>query len=135
MSVMQELDAARVPDEQIRALESFAASLEASELRDLLQALSAIVKSGSDVTLLEADAELTPSQAAARLKMSRTHLYKLLDRGEIVSHNVGRDRRIRVSDLARFEASRQRDRRELAERFAHADKTRRGAAEELLGDL
>jgi excisionase family DNA binding protein len=135
MSVMQELDAARVPDEQIRALESFAASLEASELRDLLQALSASVKSGSDVTLLESDTELTPSQAAARLKMSRTHLYKLLDRGEIVSHTVGRDRRIRVTDLARFEASRQRDRRELAERFAHADKTRRGAAEELFGDL
>ena len=48
------------------ALESFAASLEASELRDLLQALSSSVKNGSDVTLLETDAELTPSQAAAR---------------------------------------------------------------------
>jgi excisionase family DNA binding protein len=135
MSVMQEVDAARIPDEQIRALESFTASLEPSELRDLLKALSMSVKNGSDVTLLESDAELTPSQAAAQLKMSRTHLYKLLDSGEIVSHNVGRDRRIGVADLARFEASRQRDRRELAERFAHADKTRRGAAEELLGDL
>jgi excisionase family DNA binding protein len=67
--------------------------------------------------------------------MSRTFLYKLLDRGELLSHNVGRDRRIRTTDLARFEASRQRDRRELAERFAYAEKTRRGAAEELLADL
>lgn len=135
MTVMLEIDAALVPDEQIAALEDFAAALGPSELRDLLQALTASVKNGSDVTLLESDAELTPSQAAAQLKMSRTFLYKLLDRGELVSHNVGRDRRIRTTDLARFEASRQRDRRELAERFAHAEKTRRGAAEELLGDI
>ena len=135
MSVMQELDAAHVPDEQLAALDQFAAGLGPSELRDLLTALSVSVKNGSDVTLLESDAELTPSQASAQLKMSRTYLYKLLDRGEIVSHNVGRDRRIRASDLARFEASRQRDRRELAERFAHANETRRGAAEELLADL
>jgi excisionase family DNA binding protein len=135
MSVLREIEAARISDEQIAALESFAASLGPSELQDLLTALSMSVKNGSDVTLLESDAELTPAQAAAQLKMSRTYLYKLLDRGEIVSHNVGRDRRIRVSDLLRFEASRQRDRRELAERFAHAEETRRGAAEELLEDL
>lgn len=135
MSVIRELDAACVSNEQIAALDDFTASLAPSELRDLLLTLSSIVKSGTDATLLESEAELTPSQAAAELKMSRAHLYKLLDRGEIVYHKVGRDRRIRVVDLARFEASRQRDRRELAERFAHADKTRRGAAEELLGDL
>lgn len=135
MSVLREVEAARISDEQLVALESFTASLGPSELRDLLIALSTSVKNGSDITLLESDAELTPAQAAAQLKMSRTYLYKLLDRGEIVSHNVGRDRRIRVSDLLRFEASRQRDRRELAERFAHAENTRRDAAEELLEDL
>jgi excisionase family DNA binding protein len=135
MSVMQEVDAARVPKEQLVALEKFASTLDPSELRDLLFTLSSSVKSGSDVTLLESDAEVTPAQAAAQLKMSRTHLYKLLDRGEIVSHNVGRDRRVRVADLARFEASRQRDRRELAERFAHQEKTRRGAMDELIADL
>jgi excisionase family DNA binding protein len=135
MSVLHEVDAARVSSDQIAALEQFAATLAPSELRDLLMTLSSMVKSGADATLLESDAEMTPSQAAAHLKMSRAHLYKLLDRGEIVYHKVGRDRRIRLTDLACFEASRQRDRRELAERFAHVDETRRGAAEELLGDL
>ena len=63
--------------------------------------------------------------------MSRTHLYRLLDRGEIVSHRVGRDRRIRLSDLIGFETQRQRDNRELAERFANQQKTRSGAIDEL----
>ena len=135
MSVLTEVDAAHVPADQLDALESFAAALEESELRDLLFSITASVKSGSDVTLLASDEELTPSQAAQRLKMSRTHLYKLLDRGHISSHRVGRDRRIRLADLREFELSRQRDRRELAERFARSEETRRGAIDELLDDM
>lgn len=135
MSVMQEIDAAGVPKDQLAALEAFAATLDPSQLRAVLLQLSESVKNGADLTLLESEAELTPSQAASHLKMSRTHLYKLLDSGEIGSHYVGRDRRIRVADLRRFDAARQSDRRELAERFAHSDRTRRGAVSELLADL
>jgi excisionase family DNA binding protein len=135
MTVITEIAAARVPAEQVAALESFAGSLGESELRDLLFSLTASVKSGTDVTLLESDEELTPTQAADRLKMSRTHLYKLLDRGEIVSHRVGRDRRIRTVDLRDFELARQRDRRELAERFARTADTRAGAIAELVDDM
>lgn len=78
---------------------------------------------------------LTPNQVAQRLGMSRTFLYKLLDRGEIVSHRVGRDRRILLVDLIAFEAERQRSRRELAERFAHQDQNRADAVEEIAGLL
>ena len=62
---------------------------------------------------------------------TRTHLYKLLDRGEILSHRVGRDRRVRLSDLIEFEKQHQRDRRELAERFAHHRKTAAAANDEI----
>jgi hypothetical protein len=48
-----------------------------------------------------------------------------------VFHRVGRDRRIRVRDLASFEAQRQQDRRELAERFAHQDQIHADAINEL----
>lgn len=65
------------------------------------------------------------------LGMSRTHLYKLLDSGEIPCDHVGRDRRIRVHDLLDFEARRMRDRRELAQRFATQRKTRAGAIDEV----
>ncbi len=78
---------------------------------------------------------LTPSQAAERLGMSRTHLYKLLNRGEIMSYRVGRDRRIEVKDLAAFELQRQRDRRELAERFATQQQTLSRAIDEVANSL
>ena len=48
-----------------------------------------------------------------------------------MSHRVGRDRRIALGDLIAFEERRQRDRRELAERFASQSTTRGGAIDEL----
>jgi len=135
MTVITEIDAACVPADQLAALESFASTLDESALRDLLFSLTISVKNGTDVALLESDTELTPAQAASRLKMSRTHLYKLLDRGEIVSHQVGRDRRLLLTDLVQFEAARQRDRRELAERFARTAQTRSAAIDELTDGL
>lgn len=46
-------------------------------------------------------------------------------------HRVGRDRRIRVRDLIEFEEQRQRDRRELVERFAHQQQTRDAVVDEI----
>ena len=75
---------------------------------------------------------LTPNQVAERLGMSRSHLYKLLDRGELMSHRVGQDRRILLADLIAFETQRDHYRRELAERFANQRQTRTGAINDLL---
>jgi hypothetical protein len=51
--------------------------------------------------------------------------------GEIAFDRVGRDRRIPFTELVKFEQRRQRDRRELAERFAHQQQTRSAAIDEL----
>jgi excisionase family DNA binding protein len=67
--------------------------------------------------------------------MSRTHLYKLLDAGEIPFHNVGRDRRIEMRDLLLFEENRDAARRELAERFAQQRATTETAVDELAAEL
>jgi excisionase family DNA binding protein len=81
--------------------------------------------------VFEPTATLTPNDAADRLGMSRTHLYKLLDRGEIAFDRVGRDRRIPFAEITKFEERRQRDRRELAERFAHQQQNHAAAIDEL----
>jgi excisionase family DNA binding protein len=120
---MQTLQTADITSEQLDALDTFARSDAGPELRDLLLSLSRCVRAGDEVVIVNGDKTITPNQAAERLGMSRTHLYKLLDCGEILSHRVGRDRRIRVRDLIEFENQHQRDRRELAERFAHQRKT------------
>ena len=80
-------------------------------------------------------ADYTPAQVAQRLRMSRTHLYKLLDSGQIQSHRVGRDRRVSGRDVVAFERRRQEERRALAERFASAEVIRRSAVDELAAEL
>ena len=127
---MKTLETAKIPDDQLDELDEFAATAS-PELRDVLMSLSRCVREGDEVVVIDGSQTLTPSQAAERLGMSRTHLYKLLDRGEIVFHRVGRDRRIRVHDLLQFEEQRQRDRRELAERFAHQRRTAAAATDEI----
>lgn len=125
-------DVATIPKAEVEALDRFAHSTAGPELRDLIDAIIECIGDGaSSISLDLEDAELTPNQAATRLGMSRTHLYKLLDSGEIPSHRVGRDRRIRVIDLAEFESQRQRERRELAEKFANREQTRQGAIDEV----
>jgi len=128
---MQTLETANIPVEQLDELEKFALTSAGPELRDVLLSISHCVRAGDELAVVDGSPVLTPKQAAERLGMSRTHLYKLLDRGEIVFHRVGRDRRIRLRDLVDFEEQRQRDRRELAERFAHRQQTRSAAIDEI----
>lgn len=97
----------------------------------MLLSLSRCARDGAEFAVIDDAPVLTPHQAGERLGISRTHLYKLLDRGEIVSHRVGRDRRIQLGDLIDFENQRQSDNRELAERFASQQKTRSGAIDEV----
>ncbi|MBO0980185.1 helix-turn-helix domain-containing protein [Microbacterium sp. SD291] len=128
---MQTIQTSGIPAEQLDALERFAAAEAGAELRDVIMSLQRCLREGGEIAILDLAAVLTPSQAAERLGLSRTHLYKLLDRGEIVSHRVGRDRRIRVVDLVDFERQRQHGRRELAERFGNQQTIRDGAIDEL----
>jgi excisionase family DNA binding protein len=128
---MQTFETANIPSEQLDALEHFAQSKVGPELRAALLSLSRCARE-ADELIVSGDSEtVTPNQAAERLGMSRTHLYKLLDRGEIVFHRVGRDRRIRSRDLLAFEAQRDGDRRELAERFAHQHETAAATTDEI----
>jgi len=132
---MEILETANIPVEQLEALEQYAQTSLGPELRDVLLSLSRCARDGAELAVIEGSAVLTPSQAAERLGMSRTHLYKLLDRGEIMSYRVGRDRRIDLKDLAAFESQRQRDRRELAERFATQHQTLTRAIDEVANSL
>jgi len=129
------IETANIPAAQLDALEEFAHTSAGPELRDVLLALSRAARDGAQLSVVDVKAMLTSNQAAEWLGMSRTHLYKLLDRGEIALHGDGPDRRIRVSDLIAFEAQRQRDRRELAERLADQERTRAGAIDEVADSL
>jgi excisionase family DNA binding protein len=131
VAALKTFETTKIPPDQLDALERFARSQAGPELRAALLSLSRYARE-ADELIVSGDSEtVTPSQAAERLGMSRTHLYKLLDRGEIVFHRAGRDRRIRLRDLVTFEMERDSDRRELAERFAHQRTTTAAATDEI----
>lgn len=127
---MRTLDTSSVPLEQFDELERAAAGIS-PEMLDVMRALIGFLRDGAEIAAFDSTEVFTPSGAAERLGMSRTHLYKLLDRGELGFDRVGRDRRIPLVELLKFEERRQRDRRELAERFAHQQQTRAAAIDEL----
>jgi excisionase family DNA binding protein len=85
-----------------------------------LEALKLIVDAlarGQSITLVPHDKELTTQAAAELLRVSRPHLIKLLEAGELPFHRVGTHRRIRIEDVFAY-----RDRR---------DQTRKTALDEL----
>lgn len=127
---METITKAAVPSVQIDQLEQLSEGTPV-ELREVLQALVACLREGDEVVAFDADDALTPNQAAKRLRMSRTHLYKLLDNEVLPSHRVGRDRRILMRDLLVFASHRHAERHALAERFASQQQAENAAAREL----
>lgn len=127
---METITKTAVPGAQIDELEQFAEEAPV-ELREVLQSFVTSLRSGDEVVAFDQNEALTPNQAAKRIGMSRTHLYKLLDDSSIPSHRVGRDRRILARDLLFFEVQRDTQRRALAERFAAQDHVHDAAAQEL----
>lgn len=119
-----------VPADQIDQLEQLSETLPV-ELSEVLQALASSLRDGDDIVALEPADTITPSSAAKRLRMSRTHLYKLLDDGAIPFHRVGRDSRIHMRDFIEFVQRRDAERRELAERFASRQQIEDDAAREI----
>jgi excisionase family DNA binding protein len=94
-----------------------------------LEALRVIVDTmaqGRSITLVPHDKELTSQEAADVLHVSRPHLIKLLDRGELPFHRVGTHRRIRIEDVLAY-----RDRRDAEREAALGDLAR--LSEELPG--
>lgn len=132
---MKTLPAQSVDEAQLELLEQARKAMPAgSELGETLGFVADAVRSGSDVTFVDDETRLTPNQAAKLLGMSRTHLYKLLDAGVIASTPVGRDRRITAASVREYRAAQDDAHADLAVRFAHHDRRRKGLLNSLDSD-
>lgn len=69
---------------------------------NVLMKVLAVMSEGKAFTLISMDEELTTQQAADILNVSRPYLNKILDLGDIAHRKVGRNRRIKFSDLLEY---------------------------------
>ena len=77
----------------------------------LVAAVGAMAQ-GNAVSIVPVHHELTTQQAAGLLGVSRPHLVKLVDAGEIPHHKTGSHRRIYFEDLMRYRGLRDAQRSE-----------------------
>ena len=77
----------------------------------LLQEIAEHLAAGKTVSVVAADRELTPNQAADLLNVSRPFLMTLLKKGEIPFTKVGKHHRIRFDDLNTYKEQRDARRR------------------------
>ena len=69
----------------------------------LLHDIVSLMADGKSITLIPSDAEVSTQEAAELLNVSRPHIVKLLERGEIPYKKVGSHRRILLKDLMRYD--------------------------------
>ncbi|WP_372372468.1 helix-turn-helix domain-containing protein [Alcaligenes faecalis] len=82
--------------------------LSTSTLR-LVEEILLEIANGRAVRIVPVHAELTTQEAADLLNVSRPHMVKLLEDGELPFHRTGKHRRIRLDDLMRFKETREKD--------------------------
>ena len=84
-------------------------------LAPALAAVTARLGDGSEPDFLRDDAELTTTQAARFLRISRQYLARLLDRGALPYRMVGSHHRLRIGDLRAYQAHQRAAIREAAQ--------------------
>lgn len=78
--------------------------LPTGAVRLLLNILEAM-GDGYGVTMMPVGAELTTSQAAGILNVSRPYIVKLVEEGELPHHKVGKHRRLKLEDVVAYKSA------------------------------
>lgn len=102
-----------------RALDESGDQVQVAVSRETAEMLSRLVDArarGEEIVVTPGNAEVTPTEAAVLLGMSRPQVRKLMDRGLLEFRMVGTHHRIRVSSIRAFlEAEGPRRRQALTE--------------------
>jgi excisionase family DNA binding protein len=84
----------------------------------LLTSILSNMAEGKSIALMPTDAEISTQQAAEILNVSRPHVIKLLEKGDIPYKKVGSHRRILLQDILEYEAIFKKKRRKQLNKLA-----------------
>jgi len=84
----------------------------------LLTSILSNMAEGKSIALMPTDAEISTQQAAEILNVSRPHVIKLLEKGEIPYKKVGSHRRILLQDILEYESKFKKKRRKQLNKLA-----------------
>ena len=84
----------------------------------LLKDIARYMQSGRAIVLIPENQQLTTQRAADLLGVSRPHLIKLLEAGELPYHKTGSHRRIYLQDLTAYRKRRDMERKAALDRIA-----------------
>lgn len=85
---------------------------------ELLVRVATALQEGKVISLVPEMQELTTQAAANMLGVSRPHLIKLVESGQLPFHKVGAHRRIHMKDLIAFQQNRDRNRHHALDEMA-----------------
>ncbi|MEM6159947.1 helix-turn-helix domain-containing protein [Erwinia sp. P6884] len=91
--------------------------LPTSSLTLLMNILGELAE-GNAVQIVPVHAELTTQEAANILNVSRPHMVKLLEDGNLPFHKTGRHRRVLFADLMRYKAQRESESNDAMQELA-----------------
>ena len=93
----------------------------------LLTSILSNMAEGKSIVLLPTDAEISTQQAAEILNVSRPHVIKILEKGDIPYKKVGSHRRILLQDILKYESAfKKKRRKQLDNLVAEAQKLNLG---------
>jgi len=92
-----------------------------ASVRALLAEIARNMEAGKAVSVVAEHHELTTQRAANLLGVSRPFLVRILDGGSLAFHMVGSHRRVYLSDLLEYKATRDRARHEAIRSLARED--------------
>ena len=118
----------------LEQIQNLIAAAHRTALTSELEVLVDLLESGNEIVCALPDSSMTPNEVADHLGVSRPYVYRLLDRGVLPCHNVGRDRRVPTASVLDYALRREDGRRVLSETFASAEADRQALVAELAVD-
>ena len=82
------------------------------KVKSLLYEILNFISEGRSFSIVPEDSDISTQQAADMLKVSRPHIVKLLEQGEIPFKKVGTHRRLELNDLLEYETKMKQNRAE-----------------------